>query len=88
MVEPSNTCVTDEALAEFLRSPVAEDVQSVPGITPAAMQVYKNAGVGTTYQLLAKFISFRDVGATETEVCEKFGSWLRDIGVNAFRSTV
>ena len=54
--------VNDDQLATFLRAEVEEDIQSVPGVGPAASKTLGassdgEAGVKTTYQLIGNFLS-------------------------------
>ncbi len=85
--------VNDEQLATFLRSEVDEDIQSVPGVGPAAQKKLAassdgEAGVKTTYQLIGKFLSLRDPDMTSDELCEAMFQWLKLKGINAFRSGI
>ena len=80
--------VKDEKLAEFLTNDLGEDLTCVPGVGPKTVQLLNDDGIETSFQLLAKFMSFRSKGATEDAVCEAMYQYLAGLGVSGYRSGI
>ena len=59
---PERSQVKDGTMAEWLIAPVTGSLLEVPGVGPATVKVLQANGVNTTYQLFAKFLSFKDEG--------------------------
>ena len=59
---PERSQVKDGTMADWLIAPVTGDLLEVPGVGPATVKVLKENGITTTYQLFAKFLSFKDEG--------------------------
>ena len=72
---PHNTMVNDDKMAEWLRSEITGDLEEVPGRGPAVATQMKEAGINTTYQLLGKYLEFKDCGAVEHQ--DRFWYWLK-----------
>lgn len=92
--DPQRSRVSDDRMADFLRSPVDPDLLSVPGIGPRAVELLKsNANqmfaVHTTHQLIGLFLTLRDrAEMTTREHCDAFWAWLQAKGINAYRSGI
>ena len=80
--------VKDDKLAQFVLDDLEEDITTVPGVGPKTADQLKAAGVETSFQLIAKFLSFRKEGATEKDVCEDTYQFLAGLGIGAFRSGI
>lgn len=86
--DPNKSRVSEDKLAEFLSSPLDEDLTSVPGIGPAAVEKLAADEVRSTYQLIGTFLCLRDPGMTSKEHCDAMWFYLEDIGINAYRSGI
>ncbi len=73
---------TERALVAWIQNPMTEDLTSMPRVGPVTSQVLANAGVSTTFALLGKFLTFRDVGITPADHAERFWIWLTDVFKN------
>ena len=60
---PERSQVKDGTMADWLIAPVTGSLLEVPGVGPATVKVLQENGVTTTYQLFAKFLSFKDEGS-------------------------
>ena len=85
---PKNIRVSDFTIGEFIIGPLEESLQSVPGIKTANEKLLNSAGVNTTHQLVAKYLSLKDTGVDSVELADRFYYWLQIIGVNSHRATI
>mmetsp|Transcript_323 Transcript_323/g.850 ORF Transcript_323/g.850 Transcript_323/m.850 type:complete len:115 (+) Transcript_323:87-431(+) len=87
---PNNTRVQEDTLATFLRQPVGDDLQAVPGIGPANARIMAQGEdrVETVHQLIGKFLSFKGPDVTPVEHCDAFYHWLQAKQVNAGRNNI
>lgn len=85
--------VSNEFLEGWVRSPLVEDIRTVPGVD------YKNAnllavsspagdGITTSYQLLGVFLLCKGQGVLSAENCARFHTWLKAKGVISRTSTI
>ena len=75
-------------MAEFVEKEFEQDISSVPGIGKATSDKLMEAGIHTTYQLLGRFLSFKGSNMTPQEHCDEMWYWLKEIGVNTYRSGI
>lgn len=86
---PENSKVTDNALAEFVRSPLSGNLLDVPGLGPATAELLKAEGVHTSFQLVGKFLSFKDANVDSLLLCETFYQWLCELNTpKGFRAGI
>lgn len=89
---PGKTRIQEDTLATFLRQPVSEDLQTVPGIGPANAKLLAGGeggdAVETVHQLIGKFLALKGPGVTPVEHCDAFWYWLQARGVNAGRNNI
>ena len=74
--DPNKSQVSGETLADFLRTPITEDIISVPGIGPAASKMLKKVDIETTHQLIGKFLSFKYEDTDTQKHCDQFWQFL------------
>ncbi len=76
--------------ALFIRKEFCGDLllDNIPGIKEGAIEKLHAAGITTTFQLFAKFLSLKGVGVSSSEHCELFFEWLKSIGINSHRSSI
>ena len=86
--DPARSRVSGETLADFLRSPISEDLTTVPGIGPAAVKLLKKQDIATTHQLIGKFLSFKGKDVSVQKHCDDFWDFLNETGIKAHRSGV
>ncbi len=71
-------------------APILEDVQSVPGIGPAAATALKARGVTNTFQLIGTFMALRKSKEEQSgqDLCNEMWFWLKESGISAHRAGV
>ncbi len=57
--------------------PINPDLQSIPGVGPAAAKLLREAGVHTTYQLIGQFLILRKEGIKPQELCDAFYQYIK-----------
>ena len=77
-----------DILQAILMSPLEADLESVPGIGPRTKELLFEDGVTTTYQLIAKFLSFRGKSVSTRSVCDSFEQYLAAVGVKGWRNCI
>lgn len=61
----------------------------VPGIGEATEKKLRDNGITTTFQLIAKYLSFKDDGVGPVEHADRFYFWLKSLGTPAgFRAGI
>jgi hypothetical protein len=80
--------VKADTLAQWIGSPLTENIKQVPGIGDAGVEALAKEGITTPYQLLGKYLMLRDKGMTTQEHCDAFYAWLKDIGISSYRAGV
>lgn len=86
---PQSSTLSADAVVNFLKENVYDiELQNIPGVGPVTVDVLVANDVGTTSQLLAKFLSFTHSDATTSSVCNDFFAWLKEIGVTANRHNI
>jgi hypothetical protein len=90
--DPNRSTVSDDSKDQFLRAPLSEDLNSVPGIGPVSRtRLASGEGddkVETTHQLIAKFLAFRGPGVTCAEQCDAMWYYLQSLGIAAHRAGI
>ena len=74
----ATTCISNDSLALWIRAPVTGDLLQVPGLGPAYAAAFKAAGITTTHQLIAKYLSFKGEGVGSVELMDRFYYWIQD----------
>lgn len=82
---PNRTRVCDNTQVQWLRSNVTGKVTEVPGVGEATARIFENCEdrITTTYQLMGKFLSFKDANVGPIEHADRFFYWLTRIGTVA-----
>lgn len=75
---PNTTRTNPGTLAAYIRAPIVDSLQSVPGIGPATDTALSGVGIQTTYQLFGLFLSLRGEDVSSVELCERFYQWLKN----------
>ena len=70
---PYKSTVTDETLVRFLNHELDYNLTSVPGIGPKAKEILTQNGVTNTFQLVAKFLSFKEDDGDDTDSDDEEG---------------
>lgn len=70
--DPNRSKNQPEVLEAFLRAPISGNLDEVPGIGAVGVDKLAHHGVSSTFQLLAKFLSFKSEGLTQQQVCDQF----------------
>jgi len=76
---PENSKVSENALSEFVRAPLSGNILDVPGIGPSTAELLKAEGIATSFQLIGKFLSFKDENVDSLLHCETFYQWLCEL---------
>ena len=81
--------VSHNALAEFLQNPVDNnDLESVPGIGPGAVELLKDAGITCTYQLIGQYLFLCTKNNKAKEHNDEMWYWLKQGGIRSHRSGI
>eukprot|EP00752_Nemacystus_decipiens_P005202 g4721.t1 len=95
--DPKRSKVSDDKLAEFIRSAITGEITEVPGIAERGAEILAEGEgddvVTNTYQLIGKFLALRGPDKGDHEVdsvehCDKFWYWLQAKGINSNRSGI
>jgi hypothetical protein len=68
-----------DPVTNWIENLMTEDLMSMPRVGRLTAQCFINAGVSTTYALIGKFLTFRDVGISPEDHAERFWIWLTDV---------
>lgn len=86
---PNRSKVSDDTLAEFLASPIDEELLTVPGVGSATVERLAVDGITTTYQLIGVFLRVCDKGMSTQERTDAFWYYLQALKVpGGTRSTI
>jgi hypothetical protein len=79
--QPSKSSLRADTIVEFVnRSLLDFRMNEIPGMGPATIDKFKDHGIYTPAQILAKFLSFVDSESTSgIEVCNNFYEWANPI---------
>lgn len=86
--DPKKSKVSADKLAEFLASPLGDDITMVPGIGDVAAEKLAMDNVITTFQLIGIFLTLKGKDMTQNEHLDAFWFYLQDLGINSFRSGI
>ena len=64
------------------------DLQEIPYVGPKTAAALEAAGVATSFQLCAKFLSFKGPATSSQAVCDAFYGWLAESSINAHRGAI
>lgn len=85
---PERSRVSSDKLAEFLSSPLTDEILDVPGIGPVAKEKLKDDNVETPVQLLGVFFTMKAPQMSQREHCDAMWFYLQDLGINSSRSGI
>ena len=71
--------MSEDALADFLKSPISGNLDEVPGVGEVTQGIFEAEGIVSTFQLVAKFISFITKEKDCKAHCQDFYNWLQSI---------
>jgi hypothetical protein len=79
----SGTRPRDDVLSDFIINQLDPDLSSVPGIGLATIAILNGEGITTSYQLVGKFLSFKDKDIDAIEHIERFYRWYCALNISA-----
>eukprot|EP01038_Epipyxis_sp_PR26KG_P008051 gene8051-10907_t len=86
---PEKSRVKPAALSDFLRAPLTGNLQEVPGVGPATVELLAQNGITTTFQLIGQYLSLKEAGVGPVEHADRFWYWLNSIGTpSGFRAGI
>eukprot|EP01033_Poteriospumella_lacustris_P016704 gene16704-11957_t len=86
---PEKSRVSADTLADFIRSPISGNLDEVPGVGPATIEILKANGITTTFQLLGQYLLLKDDGVEPVEHADRFYLWLKSLNTPAgFRAGI
>lgn len=78
--DPAKSRVSENALADFIRSPLTGDLQEIPGIGAASVRALQKCGIQSSFALIGKYLMLKDtVEVTPIEHAERFYLWLGNV---------
>jgi hypothetical protein len=86
----TTSSISSKTQAAFIRKEFCGDLlqDNIPGIKEVAIETLRIAGITTTFQLIAKFLSLKGIGVSPREHCKLFFAWLKSIGINSNRKNI
>ncbi len=96
---PSQSQISENSLADFLRSPIIGDLIEVPGISPSNAKLLNRGGdvtdrITNTYQLIGKFLMLKTLDKetnsyiTQKQHCNAFYDYLKNKGITSHRHSI
>jgi len=76
-----NDGIPKDHIAEFILSPIREDMSSIPGMNINNVEIFKRYGITNTYQLIGIFLSFKIDKQTTVQLYEKTKEFLEEKGI-------
>eukprot|EP01138_Halocafeteria_seosinensis_P008264 gb/GECG01008445.1/.p1 GENE.gb/GECG01008445.1/~~gb/GECG01008445.1/.p1 ORF type:complete len:116 (+),score=15.42 gb/GECG01008445.1/:1-348(+) len=70
--------VNDDTLANFVRSDLKDDLESVPGIGPSNKKKLEAIGVYSPKQLIGEYLRLANPSHSIQEHCDAFYQWFKD----------
>lgn len=67
---------------KFMRNVLTGDLKELPSINEDIIKIFNENGVNTTYQLVSKYLSFKDININSQEHISLFRSWLISLNVD------
>ena len=86
--DPNKSKVSQTKMGEFLLADIEEDITSIPGIGQSSKALLKEVDIETSYQLFGQFLMLKAEGSTTQEHCDAFWFWLKELGINSYRSGI
>ena len=95
--DPKKSKVSDDTMEQWRTSQTDPDLNTVPGIGPAAVKILKELDnpITNTYQLFGQFLMMKGPGPSDDAIevdpiehTEAFWYWLQNIGIKAHRSAI
>ena len=80
--------LTDEAMSAFLRTPLGDDLEQVPGITPATAHTLRLRGITNTHRLLGQLLLLRPDRGSKAAYLKSCAQWMQDAGVKTNRADI
>lgn len=79
--QESKSSLRADTVVEFVTRTLLDfKINEIPGMGPASIEKFKDHGIYTPAQILAKFLSFvHDDDVSGREVCESFYNWANPI---------
>jgi hypothetical protein len=85
--DPSKSLIDKDVLANFVRAPLQDDLTTVPGIGPVTADALRAKGIESSFQLVAKFLSYKTPGICAKELCERFYAFIAEVA-SRHRNTI
>lgn len=86
--DPNKSKISQTRMGEFLLSDIDEEITTIPGIGESSKALLKEVDIETSYQLFGQFLMLKASGSTTQEHCDAFWFWLKDVGINSYRSGI
>ena len=80
----ASSSVKAETIADFLEKEACDiSINDVPGVGAALCSGFREAGIETCAQLLAKFLVFCKADVDAEDACQNFFDWVKSINSHA-----
>ncbi len=83
LYDPALSTTSKAALQDWLKAPILEDMQQVPGIGKKNAETLFACGCTSTFQLLGLYLQCRVYGMSSVDHCNRFHEALRARGVHS-----
>jgi hypothetical protein len=88
MFDPKKSKINEDKLQEFVSSPIDENLETVPGIGPVAIEKLTKNEVTNTFQLIGVFLICKSRSFTVQQHMDTFWTWLEEAGISSHRATI
>ncbi len=78
---PNMSHVSSSEIDRFINSPLKWKLENIPSVTESIVKVFNENDIHTTYQLIAKYLSFSYKDTCSVERMNMFYSWLLSLGI-------
>ena len=86
---PEKSRLSNSRLCDFIRKEITGDLLEVPGVSESNARVMRDAKITTTYGLIGKYLSLKELGVGTLEHQDRFYHWLKYIGTaGGFRAAI
>jgi hypothetical protein len=83
---PEKSIITHSALIDFRRTEFIGDLLEIPGIGVETVLYFKKVGIYDTFQLIEKYLMFKEHNISRIEHAQNFYKWLMLIGLSKKKS--
>ena len=85
---PNKTHISADSMSRWLKSPVSDDIMTVPGVADGNAQILARCGISSVFQLMSVFMSLKGPEVGSVQLCELFYQQLKSYGIKNRRGEI